>query len=558
VVRRRSLVTRIQLLLLLIFMCTGTIVSGQYYGMKFSGIEVLLDQRSGLNLTPEHAIDIKGNLDLQFHLRYEPESASYFGYIFRLLVGNRNIDLIHGFVQGNPNNFELILGDKTSKIAFNIPIEELTSQWIKLRFEINFKNNQITCHINDKVLVDDLEGFEDVKSFRLMFGAHSYGNFAATDVPGMILRDVEVKCNDKITYSWPLNETKGTIAHSVPEGNNGVAFNPGWLLKHHNTWNHILSMEIAGELKTTFDPRNDDLYIVSKDSVHIFNIMKNSVTSIAQSSPNSIESTSEIIYDTISDKLILYSLDDNYISFFDFETRKWTPYDPGPETLTDYWHHNRIITPDGSIIAFGGYGWHMYKNSLLVWNPGESRFDNVGYKGDFHPRYLAGSGFNPGDSLYYIIGGYGSESGKQSENPDYYYEILSFSLEDSTFSRVFEFRNTHVGFCFAHSVVFDNSNNMYALYFPKYKFDNKLQLVRIPLNNPEIIELGNPIDYSFLDISSFADLHFSKRSSATTLFHRVTCNPKKQSLCGSLFHCCIYSAWFCLFILLPEEKEKLF
>jgi len=55
---------------------------------------------------------------------------------------------------------------------------------------------------------------------------------------------------------------------------------------------------------------------------------------------------------------------------------------------------------------------------------------------------------------------------------------------------------------------------MYALYFPKYRFDNKLQLIRIPLESPEIIELGNTIDFSFLDVNSFADLHFSKRSNA--------------------------------------------
>ena len=38
---------------------------------------------------------------------------------------------------------------------------------------------------------------------------------------------------------------------------------------------------------------------------------------------------------------------------------------------------------------------------------------------------------------------------------------------------------------------------LYALHFPKYEFNNKLQLVKIPLENPEIIELGDAIEYSF-------------------------------------------------------------
>lgn len=526
-----------------IFICSCTIVSGQYYGMKFSGNEVSLDQRSGLNLTPERALKIKEKLELEFYLRFKPYTESQFGYIFRLIVGNRNIDLIYGIITENPNNFELILGDNTSKIAFHVPIEELTNDWIKLRFEFDFKNHQISCHVNNKVFVDNLTGFDNKNGFKLMFGAHSFGNYSATDVPGMILRDVKMSMDNHTTYRWPLNETIGTIAHSVPKGNNGVAFNPGWLLKHHNTWNRILDMDIAGAVKTTFDPRKDELYIVSTDSVYIFNIRKNSLRILDQNSPFPMNSPNEIIFDTISNRLLLYSLDDNYLSVFDFETREWSPHDSSTTGLTVYWHHNRFIVPDGFIVTFGGYGEFMYKNSVLVWNPEKSSFASIRYKGEFHPRYLAGSGFNPLDSLYYIIGGYGSKSGKQSESPDYYHEILSFSLKDCTFSHVFEFPDEEAGFCFANSIVFDDSNNMYALYFSKYQSNNKLQMIRIPLENPEIIELGNPIDYSFLDINSFADLHFNKESnsliaissyssddSTMVSIHSITFPPQKFSI----------------------------
>ena len=88
--------------------------------MQFSAHDFGLDQRSGLDLTPEHAFDIKGDLNLQFYLRLDPGHASYFGYIFRLILGDQNIDLIHGIVPGNPNNFELILGDKTETIKVRL------------------------------------------------------------------------------------------------------------------------------------------------------------------------------------------------------------------------------------------------------------------------------------------------------------------------------------------------------------------------------------------------------------------------------------------------------
>jgi two-component SAPR family response regulator len=429
-----------------------------------------------------------------------------------LILGESNIDLVHGVFPGNPNTFELILGDRTSKIAFHVPDEEITNDWIKLRFEIDFKNSKITGYVKDRVLTDDLTGYEDKYGLRLMFGAHSFGEFASTDVPGMTIRDVEIKMDDKIAYNWPLDETVGTIVHSFPDGFDGVAFNPEWILKQHNTWDQQINLEIEGGAKIAFDSRNDDLYIVSKDSVYVLNVVDNSMRRIFQKSPSYIESTSELIYDTISGRLILYSLDDNYLSQFNFETGKWTPQITGTAPHTVYWHHNRFMTPDGSLLTFGGYGQYLYKNSVLAWNPGGNYFDSIAFKGDFHPRYLAGSGFNHSDSLVYLIGGFGSESGKQSESPNYYYEILSFSLADSTFSRVVDFQNTKTGFCFANSIVFDDSNNLYALCYSKYQFQNQLQLIQIPLDRPEIIELGDAIEYNFIDINSFADLHYSKNS----------------------------------------------
>ena len=497
-------------LFLLIMLCIIPAASGQYYGMQFSAHEFSLDQRSGLDLTPGGDIDFKDNLVLEFYLRFDPDHESYFGYIFRLVLGDRNIDLIHGIVRGNPNNFELILGDRTSRIAFPVAIERLLNEWLHLRFELDFKNQKITCFVQDRKITDDLVGFDNTKGFRLMFGAHSYGNYSSTDVPAMIIRDVKVKVKENLSYLWPLDETQGTVSHSVPAGKNGVATNPDWLLKHHNTWNKMLDMELNGTVKTTFDPRSETVYLVSSDTVYKYDVVRDSLTRITQKSPSFIESPSEIIFDTLSHRLLLYSLDNIYLGVFNAETGEWSHIAPGIEPLTAYWHHNRLITSDGSLLVLGGYGYHMYKNSVLAWNPEKSRYDSIPYKGDFYPRYLAGSGFNPNDSLFYVIGGFGSESGKQSESPDYYYEILSFSPEDSSFSSVLEFQDTEAGFCFANSVVFDDKDNLYGLYFPKYEFNNRLQLVRIPLEDPGIIEVGNPIEYSFIDINSFADLYYSK------------------------------------------------
>jgi DNA-binding SARP family transcriptional activator len=484
--------------------------------MKFRAYEYSPDHRSGLDLTPDGALEIKDNLDLQFHLRLEPNQSSYFGLVFRMIFGEQNIDLMHkpDPDSDDPNNFHLILGDQTSKkIAFQIPIEELMNDWLHLRFELDFRKEKIVCFVNEKALEDDLININSKEGFHLMFGAHNFSpRLRSNDIPGMIIRDVEVKSSDKFSYKWPLNEIEGTRVHSEPQGQDGFATDPEWLLKRHNTWKKRLELELDGVIKMAYDARKDNLYIVTQDQMIVYDVVSKLSHSIELAAPSPVSVITELIFDTISNSLICYSLDNQYISTFDFETKQFSSYSPGELDETVYWHHNRFVAPDGTLISLGGYGHFTYKNSLLAWDPETEQFQNLTFSGTFHPRYLAGAGYNSKDGQYYVLGGYGSESGEQTESPDYYYDIVRFNLADRCFSTVYEFTDTQMEFCFASSLVFDEANNMYALSFSKYQFDNQLQLVRISLDKPELIQLGNAIDYSFLDISSQADLFYCQRT----------------------------------------------
>ncbi len=504
----------------------STNVNGQYYGMRFAGHEYPLNQRSGLNLTPNKSLRIKDNVDLEFFIRLAPDHNSYYGYVFRMVIGNKNIDLVHGVVRQNPNNFELILGDETSKIAFPISIERLCNDWVQLRFNLDFENETITCIVDGEKLSDNLTGFNFKNDIRIMFGAHSFENYSSTDVPSMIIRDVSLSNEGHRAYHWKLDETEGITVHSVPAGYEGKAVNPDWLLKHHNSWKKVLDLQIIDTVKTCFDAKNENLYIVSPDTVFIYNVKNDSLQKIAQQSPSSLSMPTNVIFDPVSERLLLYSIDNNYVSIFDPESAKWSSAAIGTEPLTHYWHHNRYIDPEGKLTILGGYGYHLYKDDFKEWNATSQQFERIPYSGKLDPRYLAGMGVNPSDSMLYIIGGYGSESGKQSESPDYYYEILKYSPQDSTFSRVFQFSETDAGFCFANSLFFDDDNNLYGLYFSKYKFDNALQLVKIPLDNPEIIELGNPVTYQFIDVNSFADLYYSNSLDALVAIASFTSDMK--------------------------------
>ncbi len=164
-------------------MLSVSALQGQYYGMRFSGIEVPPDQRSGILIMDEQAIKSKLGLDLQFFLRLEQDpdfevrkkhKANY-GYVFRMVFGDHNIDLVHQFEQDNPNNFQLISGDQSSRIAFSIPIEELWKNWLKLSLELDFVNQHLRLLVNDGIFTSELPDFDSSEGYSLMFGANSHG-----------------------------------------------------------------------------------------------------------------------------------------------------------------------------------------------------------------------------------------------------------------------------------------------------------------------------------------------------------------------------------------------
>ncbi|MCP4310702.1 MAG: hypothetical protein GY790_05530, partial [Bacteroidetes bacterium] len=190
----------VRLISMILFLFSVSALNAQYYGMRFSGIDFRPDQRSGFHIVNERPINAKHGLDLQFYLRFEPdhtfkagkEHKANYGYVFRLVIGDQNIDLVHGHHLRYSNNFELIGGDVASNISFPVPLEELWMDWLKLRIELDFEDHRIICYVNDSILTSDLGDFDLSEGYHLMFGVNAYGKYTTTDVPGMIIRDVSL------------------------------------------------------------------------------------------------------------------------------------------------------------------------------------------------------------------------------------------------------------------------------------------------------------------------------------------------------------------------------
>ncbi|MCF8392126.1 MAG: hypothetical protein K9H12_15610 [Bacteroidales bacterium] len=500
---------RTAIIMLLLVICSRALLA-QSYGLLFSGHEVSLDQRTQLYLTPDKPLAFKSSLELSFQVKMEAEFENHFGYIFRLVLGDKNIDMMN-VLPISPYNFQMTLSGQESDHTLSIPLIMQNSEWLDFHFVVDIINQKLTCRVNDIFLEEDLENYSSKEGFQLFFGAHTHGQFPTTDVCQMKIKDVKVITRGK-EYHWPLDQMEGNIVIEQNHRANGRVENPTWLMSLHNQWENIASFDFPGYVKAASNPKEGLIFLASSKSMGIIDVSNNNAYSVEEyKSPHPMLSTNQLIFDSINNDLICYSLRGNYKNYYNFEKKTWSGFPSDTSSDPRYWHHNKIIAPDSHLYTFGGYGQHLYKNLVQKWNVEQERFDTVATKGEFHPRYLAGGAYNHNDSLYYLIGGYGSKSGIQAVNPDYYYEIISYSFKDSLFNRVYDCRESDLEFCFAGSAVIDDSSNLYGLRFSKHQSENELQLVKIPLKNPEIIELGSPIDYSFIDIKSSAELFYYPR-----------------------------------------------
>jgi two-component SAPR family response regulator len=138
------------------------------------------------------------------------------------------------------------------------------------------------------------------------------------------------------------------------------------------------------------------------------------------------------------------------------------------------------------------------------------------------PRYLAALGTNAATDTAFIIGGYGSNTGDQTINPKYNYDLIAYSVRNSSFKKIYHLNDPVKQFCFANSlVIIPGTNNFYSLIYPIDRFNSSLQLIKGSLTTPTYELVGDSIPYAYHDIESFADLFYcpaSQKLVAVTLF----------------------------------------
>ena len=109
------------------------------------------DLRTGLNLNPENPLTIKDELELSFSFMLNPDESMYFGYVFRFITDDINIDLIFNYDDNDNTSFTLVQGQKLL-LKHKTDFRVLSSDWSTFHFIFDIKNSKISVNLSDTII----------------------------------------------------------------------------------------------------------------------------------------------------------------------------------------------------------------------------------------------------------------------------------------------------------------------------------------------------------------------------------------------------------------------
>lgn len=498
-------------LFVLLLAAPGTAIS-QISGLGFNSYGVTKDLRTGIDLFSHRPLPIKDNFELSFRFRLRQAEKQYFGYVFRLISEDKNIDLILNHDGPEVTYFTLVDGQKLLA-RVNSDLDNLCN-WSIIDLKLSIPDRSVTLTLSDTAFqIKDVDIVKGSK-LNLYFGLCNVGNFKTTDVPPMDLRDIEIKEQERLTHYWPLDEMSGQTALDAEGGMNAMVINPLWLKSEHFNWKEVYNEESEGYSWCTFDQGRDEVIIINSKNIVRYSVVSGQRTEVIPKNSNAnILNSRQVVYDPGADKVYLLDIDKPSIAGFDFYTQLWTGDLLAGLIESDFTHYNKFYSAaDTSIYFFGGYGHHRYKNLVQKYSIKTGNLVQLKTVGDiFNPRYLAGLG-EINDTIY-IMGGFGSNTGEQILNPHSYFDLMTFSLKNHSFRKKFEITPHPTDHAFSNSIIINPADrSYYALIFPVFNYDGYLQLIKGSLDSPAYKLLGSRIPYQFLDVASFSDMYFSRQT----------------------------------------------
>jgi DNA-binding SARP family transcriptional activator len=532
--RKRINLNRICLrfaLLIGIILFFSNVTRSQSYGLGFNGQGFSKDQRTGIDLSPKGYLSLDNNFELTFKMQLRSNARMYFGYLVRIIAKNEtNVDLIFNSSGINSSSIEVVCGQKLTSLSLKADVGKLCGTWTEFRLKFDLKKNII------RLLIPSIgyQGEDAIANMtgevKILFGTNEFSHYKTADVPSMKIKDICIYEQGKLSNSWPLDESEGDMARDQVQNRIAGVKNPVWLKPEHSAWQKATTATLNGICEIAFNEQDEKVYMIGEEQMVVYSLKDNKSDTVRyKNKAINLLPGRQAFYNSDAKSIVICDVDQKKLSEFDFNTLSWIQETPLRRIETVFLHHNQYYrSADRSVYIFGGYGQHEYKNLVQKSSLSSGTWEILKPTGDdFSPRYLASSGVI--NDTVFLLGGYGSVSGKQILNPQNFYDLTSYSIKDQKFKKLYDFVPPAEDLCFSNSMVIDGDNHIfYALGFSVIKYEGQLQLVKGSLKHPDLKLIASKIPYLFHDVNSFSTL-YQGRSSKKLIAATMLQNTKNQT-----------------------------
>ncbi len=483
-------------------------------GLYFSSHEVIQDNRTSLNLTPDGPCKFPDGFSLEMDANFR-RGDGYYGYIFRIIGdGNTNIDLVSNLASTS-SNFWLVLKDK---VLFSYKWEDIPKggfdRWIKIRFDIDIRSSVLTITFNGNKQEAKIPEISGLKNFDIVFGAYRKGLFFNTDVSPMSLKDVRIfDKKNKLIRNWKLSKHSQIKVFDEIKHAEALVENPIWNIDKHVKWRKLKEFKLDSIQGITKDEETGRIFFIDKHAVYIISTETSMVDTIPfKSGIPFLAQGKQIIYNKYTNELWSYNYYNNEINIFNFRTRSWLLNDE-KVIEPNFWHHNNFISPiDSSLVTLFGYGHYTYKSIINRFDTKLKTWKQVDRSDQIQPRYLCGAGFLNNREML-VFGGYGSKTGRQELSPENYYDLYSLNLINYSFKKLWTLENPTVQFVPCEALIPDQpAGSFYTLVYNRGSFKTFLHLAKFGIEKSEFQLFNDSIPYNFLDTKSWSTLFLDQKT----------------------------------------------
>lgn len=317
------------------------------------------------------------------------------------------------------------------------------------------------------------------------------------------IQDIRIYQEAQNTHKWELRQHQGDSTADELKGVIAISNSPHWLIDEHIAWSKIYSLKTDEKIQTAFNPEKELFYIVSPKRITEYNPISDSSLHIEVAKDGrAMKYSNYLVYDSITDNLLSYSLDPKRISSFDFNTKQWIN---AVDTDIEPHFANHGYASDGTnSYLFGGYGFYMYHNNLVKLNMRTGEMEDITLHPLPDPR--TSSSLCVANGKLYLFGGMGNSVGKQEIPSKHYFDLWEYDLDTMKGQKVWEMDSVSYDFLPSSSMYYVDRDSCF--YFASTLFGGCMMSISPYKEGYEIV--SNPI-HSKMD---FRDCVFNLYRSA--------------------------------------------